>query len=101
MTTIENIYENGNGFSLPVEVPVQPKTVTKEGPKETLKRIAQRRIDNAKQKLDLLINTFNQNYPFSEEHIELVERLLNDCLEELQYTKAARKLRQKTKRYEV
>ena len=58
-------------------------------------------VDNAKHKLDLLINTFNQNYPFSEEHIELVERLLNDCLEELQYTKAARKLRQKTKRYEV
>ena len=101
MDTINNMYENGNGFSLPVEVPVHPKITAEEGPREKLKRVVQRRIDNAKHKLDLLINTFNQNYPFSEEHIELVERLLNDCLEELQYTKAARKLRQKTKRYEV
>ena len=103
MERINNIYENGNGngISSTAMAHGQPRTGITETPQETLKRVLQHRVNKAKDRMDLLIKTFDQRYPVTSAQIEQVERFLKDYLVELQYTRAAKKFRQENKRYEV
>jgi hypothetical protein len=103
MENVNQMYENGNGngISASAMTHAHAKPGTTETPQETLKRVLQHRVNKAKGRMDLLINTFDQRYPFTSAQIEQVERFLNDCLVELQYTRAAKKFRQENKRYEV